>query len=200
MFDDLVGAFSYCFQGCLLLILLKCLFASSFSCSALSLSHLWSELFSFCFPCWILSLFVLLLNLKFNLTWPELGGSVIWPDQSWVALSFDLTRARRTLSFDLTRAGRALSFDLTRAGWTLSLVDYSSSLSSNICFIVDVWWFGWCFFLLFPGLFVDFVGVFVYVFLFLFDTFSFSFVTWAFPFLFSMLNPESVCFVAYSLI
>ena len=112
-------------------------------------------------------------------------SNLIWIDKSWVALSFDLTRA-----------GRALSFDLARAGSTLSLLDYSSSLSSNSCFIVDVWWFGWCFFLLFPGLFVvDFVGVFVCVFLFLFGTSSFSFVA-CILFLFSMLNPESVCFVA----
>ena len=66
------------------------------------------------------------------MTWPELGGSVIrpdqswvnsviWPDQSWVALSFDLTRVELTLSFYLTRAEWALSFDLTRAVWALSI-------------------------------------------------------------------------------
>ena len=82
MFDDLVGAFSYCLQGCLLLISLECLFAPSFSYSALPLCYLWHVLFYFCFPCWILSLFVLLLNLKFNFTWPELEElcHLTWPE------------------------------------------------------------------------------------------------------------------------
>ena len=79
----------------------------------------------------------------------------------------------------------------------IALVEYSSS--STICFIVNVCLFGWCFFLLFPGLFVvDFVGVFVCTFLFLFGTSSLSFVAYGFHFLCTMLNPVSVCFVAQS--